>query len=62
VPNLQWSQWMIDRYPIKIRQWIEAQGGVKQMSVEKVWYLYAPDLWKMGYRRCAAEAKNSRPP
>ena len=62
VPNLQWSQWMIDRYPIKIRQWIQAQGGVKQMSVEKVWYLYAPDLWKMGYRRCAAEAKNSRPP
>jgi hypothetical protein len=53
---------MIDQYPIKIRQWIEAQGGVKQMSVEKVWYLYAPDLWKMGYRRCAAEAKNSRPP
>jgi len=68
VPNLQWSQWMIDRYPIKIRQWIEAQGGVKQMSVEKIWYLYAPDLWKMGYRRCAAAnargdlGKNSRPP
>ena len=36
VPNLQWSQWMIDRYPIKIRQWIEAQGGVKQMSGSKV--------------------------
>ena len=39
--------------PKDIRAWINAKGGYKKMPIEGVWTLSAPDLWKMGHRRCS---------
>jgi hypothetical protein len=32
-----------------------ARGGVPGMTVHNFWVLEAPELWAMGYRRCAPE-------
>jgi hypothetical protein len=48
------TKWMFDRYPKDIQNWITKRGGVKAMSVRDFWYLTAPELWEMGYRRCEA--------
>jgi hypothetical protein len=46
------TQWMLDRYPAPIKKWLESRelplGGTNKFLV-----LFAPDLWGMGYRRCA---------
>jgi hypothetical protein len=43
---------MLDRYPAPIKKWLESRelplGGTNKFLV-----LFAPDLWGMGYRRCA---------
>jgi hypothetical protein len=44
---------MIDRYPVVIRDWIKAQGGLAKMpQLNEYWILEAPQLWTMGFRRC----------
>jgi hypothetical protein len=45
--------WMMEKYPADIRAWIEARGGPRLMPLDTYWTLPAPELWKMGYRRCA---------
>ena len=51
-PNLRVTKEMVDSYPKDIRAWINAKGGYKKMPIDGVWTLPAPDLWKMGYRKC----------
>ena len=43
---------MVKSYPTGIQKWIEEQGGVEKMPHKGQWVLAAPDLWKMGYRKC----------
>ena len=38
---------------VYICAWIAAFGGVEKLPLSGYWYLEAPELWKMGYRRCA---------
>jgi hypothetical protein len=39
---------MLATYPAEIRAWIDARGGLKD-----TWHwMYAKDLWAMGYKRC----------
>ncbi len=53
-PGMEATQWMLDQYPKDIRNWIEIRGGLKKLPYHyDVWTLSAPDLWEMGYRRCA---------
>jgi hypothetical protein len=51
-PDVHGTQWMLDKYPAPIRAWLESRelplGGTNKFLV-----LFAPDLWGMGYRRCA---------
>ena len=58
------------QYPRDIYDWLMARGGVSSMTVHDFWVLEAPDLWAMGYRRCAPkraplmtieQTKNERP-
>jgi hypothetical protein len=52
-PKPQGTQWMIDRYPVVIQDWIKAKGGLAKMpQLKEYWTLEAPQLWTMGYRRC----------
>src|SRR5258708_3951415 len=44
------TQWMFDRYPSDIQNWI---GNVENLPTEGFWTLHAQDLWKMGYHKCA---------
>jgi hypothetical protein len=44
------TQWMFDRYPSDIQNWI---GNVENLPAEGYWTLHAQDLWKMGYHKCA---------
>jgi hypothetical protein len=51
------TQWMIDKYPAEIREWINSMGGIEKMpqtvAPQPVWWvLPASILWQMGYRRC----------
>jgi hypothetical protein len=46
------TQWMFNQYPNNIQRWITKRGGVRKMSIGELWYLTAPELWKMGYSRC----------
>jgi hypothetical protein len=46
------TKWMFDQYPKDIQNWITKRGGVGKMSIGEFWYLTAPELWEMGYRRC----------
>jgi hypothetical protein len=47
------TRWMINQYPLEIRNWINARGGVTKMTVENYWTLTAKELWKMGYSKCS---------
>jgi hypothetical protein len=47
------TQWMIDKYPADIQAWIKAKGGREKMPIFRFWLLEAPELWKLGYRKCA---------
>jgi hypothetical protein len=52
-PKPQSTRWMIDRYPVVIRDWIKAKGGLAKMpQLNEYWILEAPQLWTMGFRRC----------
>jgi hypothetical protein len=51
-PDLKTTRGMVESYPQDIRAWINAKGGYKKMPIDGVWTLPAPDLWKMGYRKC----------
>jgi hypothetical protein len=46
------TQWMIDRYPAPIREWLKSRE-LPAPATDKFVVLFAPDLWGMGYRRCA---------
>jgi hypothetical protein len=52
-PSRTWTKAMVGNYPKDISAWINAKGGFKRMPSDGVWTLPAPDLWKMGYRRCS---------
>jgi hypothetical protein len=46
---------MFDSYPQDIRTWLQQKGGLEKMAHgAKLWALLAPELWKMGYRKCEA--------
>jgi len=49
-PVPEMTQWMFDRYPSDIQNWI---GKAKNLPMEGFWTLHAEDLWKMGYQKCA---------
>jgi len=46
------TKWMYDTYPANIRAWIDARGGWQKIPYSGWFYLYANELWKMGYHRC----------
>jgi hypothetical protein len=54
-PDIATTQWMISQYPQDIRLWIKNKGGWEKMTLVQAWTLTAPDLWAMGYRKCAPE-------
>jgi hypothetical protein len=48
---------MFDSYPQDIRAWLEQKGGFKKMPQgAKLWTIFAPELWTMGYRKCKETA------
>jgi hypothetical protein len=49
------TMWMLRQYPRDIYDWLMARGGAPGMTVYDFWVLEAPELWAMGYRRCAPE-------
>lgn len=51
-PSLKWAQYMIDKYPTNLQDWINAKGGAAALPLIGYWSLPAAELWKMGYRRC----------
>jgi hypothetical protein len=63
-PAPEGTQWMLERYPADIRNWIADQGRYRMLHDWNVtqgsetpprygyWTLPAEELWKMGYRRC----------
>src|SRR5262245_2438248 len=54
-PDIATTQWMISQYPQDIRLWIKNKGGWEKMTLVQAWTLTAPELWAMGYRKCAPE-------
>lgn len=44
---------LYNNYPPEIRRWIDERGGLKAIPYSGWMYLNAPELWKMGYRRCS---------
>jgi hypothetical protein len=50
--SLEASQLMIDSYPENIQAWLYTKGGLRELSAN-FWIMWAPELWEMGYRRCA---------
>jgi len=54
-PSIETTKWMINQYPQDIRLWIEAKGGIDKMGLLQMWQLDAPELWRMGYRKCEPE-------
>jgi hypothetical protein len=38
-----------------VKHWLMARGGAPGMTVYDFWVLEAPELWTMGYRKCAPE-------
>jgi hypothetical protein len=57
--SLDGTKRMFEKYPAQIQHWLNAQGGVNEMTVEKYWFLSASELWAMGYRKCDASAGTS---
>jgi hypothetical protein len=51
-PNDKATKWLVDSYPADIRAWIERWGGVSMLPYDGYWFLRAPELWEMGYRKC----------
>jgi hypothetical protein len=51
-PSIDTTLDMINSYPSDIRAWLNAKGGAWAMPFETFWTLRAPELWKMGYRKC----------
>jgi hypothetical protein len=51
-PSLDASLWMLKQYPREIHDWIMERGGVASMTIPTFWELRAPNLWRMGYRKC----------
>src|SRR5262245_3075311 len=52
------SQDMFDSYPQDIRAWLQQKGGLEKMPHgAEFWAISAPELWKMGYRKCEPEAR-----
>jgi hypothetical protein len=47
-----WTKWLYEKYPEGIRNWLEARGGIEGLPYEGYHKLWAPELWKMGYRKC----------
>jgi hypothetical protein len=43
---------MFESYPMEIRGWLVAKGGLENMPWRGYWTMPARDLWAMGYRRC----------
>jgi hypothetical protein len=43
---------MYNSYPADIRAWIDRKGGWQKIPISGWLYLDAPELWKMGYRKC----------
>ena len=46
------NRYMYNSYPQDIRDWIDSKGGWEALPLEGFWTLRAPNLWKMGYRKC----------
>jgi len=48
------TQMMYLSYPLKIREWIDRQGGVDKLPGpgQGYWTMYDRELWAMGYPRC----------
>jgi hypothetical protein len=46
---------MVSQYPQDIRFWLRDRGAPEKMTIEDMWTLPASELWKMGYRRAAAD-------
>jgi hypothetical protein len=52
-PPPETSQAMFDSYPQDIRTWLQQKGGLEKMPHgAEFWAISAPELWKMGYRKC----------
>jgi hypothetical protein len=51
-PDDKATKWMFDSYPEDIRAWIDSKGGIALLPYEGFLVLLAPELWKMGYRKC----------
>jgi hypothetical protein len=51
-PDGNATKWMFDSYPEDIRAWIDSKGGIALLPYEGFLVLLAPELWKMGYRKC----------
>jgi hypothetical protein len=56
-PDDKATKWMVNSYPDDIRAWIDSKGGIPNLPYEGFWVLSAPDLWKMGYRKCDDSAR-----
>jgi hypothetical protein len=51
--SMEYTMQVIAWYPRDIKDWIEKKGGAERMPHREGWWtLTAPELWKMGYRRC----------
>lgn len=55
MPHMEASLDLYNRYPANIRAWIDSKGGMANMphGGGNFWMLTTPELWAMGYRRCA---------
>jgi hypothetical protein len=52
-PSLEITLQMISHYPANIQAFIQKRGGASQLPHREGWWtLTAPELWKMGYRKC----------
>jgi hypothetical protein len=51
-PSLNWGFFLYLEYPREVRDWIDSKGGYAKLPTDDYWLLTAPEMWKMGYRRC----------
>ena len=55
--ELKEARAMFDSYPQDIRTWLQQKGGLEKMPHGAgFWAILAPELWKMGYRKCEGSA------
>ena len=51
--DIKVTQALVDRYPQDIRMWLQQKGGLEKMPHRaEFWAMLAPELWKIGYRKC----------